>query len=412
VALPLAAASGLLASLGCATPPVVKMSFAEAGFEPAAPRQGPGQVQGEVQPSAAAGSQAAAGAFARSTTGAISTAGVTSTTGASDGGRGELDPVLPPPVAVVAPEAVATETPEGPPIDPVLIRFAVEARSRRLQPRSAPGFPAGATLAWRALVDELDGYLARPLPQTPLLELVRSEVTLEAEWDYDQRRYGPPPADVAALVLERSRRLGTRIQAARALGQTLFVKRPPGRLRWPIENAGLSSAFGQRLHPMTGEVQWHGGIDLATERGRVVSSAEKGYVIRAGWVGGYGMLVEVRHPGELTTRYGHLSAVLCSPGDSLEAGQAIGLVGSTGLSTGPHLHFEVWRGGLPSDPLELLGGGSDLARAPRHPGGTGGGHAGAGNGTGGAGNGTVGGHAASNGTSSGSAVGSRAAAGP
>jgi murein DD-endopeptidase MepM/ murein hydrolase activator NlpD len=262
---------------------------------------------------------------------------------------------------VVAPEAVPTEPPEGPPIDPVLIRFAGEARTRRLHARGGQGFPAEATLSWRALVDELDRYLARPLPQTPLLELVRSQVTLEAEWDYDQRRFGPPPAEVAGLVPTRARRLAQRIQAARVLGQTMFVKRPPGKLRWPIENAGLSSGYGQRLHPMTGELQWHAGIDLATERGRLVAAAGQGYVVRAGWAGGYGLFVELRHPGELTTRYGHLSAVLCSPGDSLDAGQPLGLVGQTGIATGPHLHFEVWQGGLPSDPLGWLGGGSQLA---------------------------------------------------
>ena len=104
---------------------------------------------------------------------------------------------------------------------------------------------------------------------------------------------------------------------------------------------------------MTGEPQWHGGIDLASARGRVVGAAGRGYVVRAGWMAGYGLLVEVRHPGEVTTRYGHLSALLCGPGDAVDAGQPVGLVGQTGLATGPHLHFEVWQHGQPSDPLAL-----------------------------------------------------------
>lgn len=99
----------------------------------------------------------------------------------------------------------------------------------------------------------------------------------------------------------------------------------------------------------------HNGVDLAAAAGRVVSAAAGGFVVRAGWSGGYGLLVEVRHPGDLTTRYSHLSAVLCAPGDALEPGQPVGLVGRTGLATGPHLHFEVWRGGEPRDPLPLLG---------------------------------------------------------
>jgi murein DD-endopeptidase MepM/ murein hydrolase activator NlpD len=326
----------LAGALGCAEVPVAKMTFREAGLEAGPPRRA-----AEAEP-----------------TGPVAAVA-------------EPDGALPPPVAVAAPEAVPSEQPEGPPIDPVLIRFAGEARGRRLRTRPGQGFPADASQAWRALLDELDLYLTRPLPQTPLLELVRSQVTLEAEWDYDQRRYGSPPAAMSGEVAARARRLGVRIHAARALGQTMFVKRPPGKLRWPIDDAGLSSGFGQRLHPMTGELQWHAGIDLATERGRVVGSADKGYVIRAGWAGGYGLLVEVRHPGELTTRYAHLAALLCAPGDSLDAGQAVGLVGQTGLATGPHLHFEVWRGGAPSDPLGWLGGGSQLAGAPQ--GGVGGG---------------------------------------
>jgi peptidase M23-like protein len=359
----------LAGAFGCASAPLAKMSFREAGLarEDAAAR--PGERSAPAAPSAVAAASPAAPARS----GAVPLAP------ALPGGA--LPPVtglpadasLPPPVAVAAPEAVPSEAPEGPPIDPVLIRFAGEARGRRLAPRSTRGFPADATQAWRTLLTDLDLYLTRPLPQTPLLELVRSQVTVEAEWDYDQRRYGPPPADVAGEVAARARRLSVRIQAARALGQTMFVTRPPGKLRWPIENAGLSSGYGQRIHPMTGELQWHAGIDLATERGRVVGAAGKGYVIRAGWAGGYGMLVEVRHAGELTTRYAHLSAVLCSPGDALETGQALGLVGQTGIATGPHLHFEVWRGGLPSDPLSWLGGGSQLAG--RHAGGVGGGSA-------------------------------------
>jgi murein DD-endopeptidase MepM/ murein hydrolase activator NlpD len=266
-----------------------------------------------------------------------------------------------PPVAVAAPESAPSETPEGPPIDPTLMRFAMEARGRRLTGPSGRGFPGEAQRGWRALLLELDDYLTRPLPQTPLLELVRAGVTVEAEFDYDQRRYGPAPAELAPEVLARARRLQTRIFAARALGQTMFVKRPPGKLRWPIENAGLSSGFGQRLHPFTGAWQLHAGIDLAAEKGRVVSAAGKGYVVRAGWVGGYGLLVEVRHPGDVTTRYGHLSALLCAAGDAVDAGAPLGLIGATGLATGPHLHFEVWLGGEPRDPLAWLGGGSRLA---------------------------------------------------
>jgi murein DD-endopeptidase MepM/ murein hydrolase activator NlpD len=335
--------------VGCAAAPVRTASLLESGLGAAPP-----PVAGAAQ--LLAGSLPASGPFDP-----LGPAVASALEPAGSAAEPEL-PVVPP-VAVAAPEAEATEAPDGPPIDPLLVRFAVEARARRLRARSGQGFSAEADAAWRELSRELDGYLARALPQTPLLELVRAQVTVEAEWDFDQRRYGPAPAGLAREVLARAARLGQRVRACRALGQTMFAARPAGPLRWPVERAGLSSPFGMRQHPVDGHRHMHAGIDLSAERGRVVSAAARGYVIRAGWAGGYGLLVEVRHPGELTTRYGHLSALLCAPGDAVDPGQPLGLVGRTGVATGPHLHFEVWRGGLPRDPLAMLGGGTELAVA-------------------------------------------------
>ncbi len=260
-----------------------------------------------------------------------------------------------PPVAVPVPMAFSTEVAVGPPIDATLVRFALEARGRRGRFPAQHGFPDEAAQAWRALAGDLDRYLARALPQTPLLELVRARVTVDAEWDYDQRRYGMPPAELAAVVVPRAERFGRRIDTARALGFALFAKPPPAKLRWPVEQAGLSSLFGMRMHPLEGKRRMHYGVDLAAAPGRVVSAAAAGWVVRAGWTGGYGLMVEVRHPGDVTTRYSHLSAILCAPGDEVDAGRPIGLVGKTGLATGPHLHFEVWRGGEAKDPLPWLG---------------------------------------------------------
>jgi murein DD-endopeptidase MepM/ murein hydrolase activator NlpD len=264
-------------------------------------------------------------------------------------------PVIPP-IAVPAPRSIAAEPPDGPPIDAVLIRFTAEARARRARTPGGPGFPGDAAEAWRALLPDLDAYLARPLPQTPLLELVRARVTLEAEWDYDGRRFGAAPAPLRDAVLGRAARLARRIDACRALGLGLFARTAPARLRWPVEGAGLSSAFGLRVDPLTGERRVHHGIDLAAEKGRVVGAAAAGWVVRAGFAGGYGLLVEIRHPGDVTTRYSHLSALLCGPGDAVDPGQPVGLVGRTGRATGPHLHFEVWRGGRAEDPMGWLVG--------------------------------------------------------
>ena len=285
---------------------------------------------------------------------------------------GLLDPVDPvgpvaPPVSVPAPRTVASEQPDVPPIDGDLVRFAAEARLRRYRHAALKGFPVEAMEAWDRLSEQLDAYLGQALPQTPLLELVRARVTLDAEWDFDQRRYGSPPAELAGRVEARAGRLGTRISAARALGQKMFLKkRTPGRLSWPVERAGISSTFGFRVDPLTGGRRMHSGLDLATEKGRVVWAAAKGYVVRAAWTTGYGLLVEVRHNGELTTRYSHLSALLCQPGDEVAPGRPVGLVGSTGRSTGPHLHFEVWEGGFARDPLKWLGEAYAARASPGH----------------------------------------------
>jgi murein DD-endopeptidase MepM/ murein hydrolase activator NlpD len=263
-----------------------------------------------------------------------------------------------PPVKVPAPRSVAAEPVDGPPIDGTLLRFSAEARGRRGRHRAGAGFPDEAVQGWTALASDLDLYLARALPQTPLLELVRARITVETEWTLDQRRYGAPPPELAAAVAARAGRFAVRISAARALGQGLFAQRRPGRLLWPVENAGLSSLFGTRADPFTGERRMHLGIDLAAEAGRLVSAAARGYVVRAGWTQGYGLMVEVRHAGDLTTRYSHLSRVLCAPGDEVDPGRPLGLVGATGRATGPHLHFEVWSAGRPRDPLTWLGEGT------------------------------------------------------
>lgn len=348
----------LAGTAGCATaPPPRKLSFREAGLLD----DGPGSAPNASRASAAGLGAAPPGTAGRS---AERQDGSRSAALHPSGARSQVaEPHLPliPPVRDPAPEAVASQPPDGPPIDPVLLRFAAEARTRRLRTTAGHGFPPEAEAAWRGLVAQLDDYLTRSLPQTPLLELVRSSVTLEAEWDFDQRRYGPPPADLARLVTGRDQRLSRRISTSRAIGNSLFAARPPGRLRWPIENAGLSSGFGPRQHPLNGTRQLHAGIDLAADMGRVVSAAAQGYVVSAHWASGYGLLVEVRHPGDLTTRYGHLSALLCAPGDALDAGAPIGLIGRTGMATGPHLHFEVWEGGQVRDPLGLIGGGTGLA---------------------------------------------------
>jgi murein DD-endopeptidase MepM/ murein hydrolase activator NlpD len=113
----------------------------------------------------------------------------------------------------------------------------------------------------------------------------------------------------------------------------------------------FTSRFGFRTHPLFGRRHFHSGVDIAAPRGTPVRAAMDGTVLYAGWYGGYGKLVVLDHGGGLSTLYGHLSAILVNPGARVTRSQVIGRVGSTGYSTGPHLHYEVRRNGRPVDPL-------------------------------------------------------------
>ena len=105
----------------------------------------------------------------------------------------------------------------------------------------------------------------------------------------------------------------------------------------------ISSLFGSRVHPVTGQVRFHQGTDLAAPEGTPVVAAFSGRVEIAGSLGGYGLIVVISHGDTHETRYAHLSEVLVKVGQEVKQGNVIGLVGSTGLATGPHLHFELWR---------------------------------------------------------------------
>jgi murein DD-endopeptidase MepM/ murein hydrolase activator NlpD len=116
------------------------------------------------------------------------------------------------------------------------------------------------------------------------------------------------------------------------------------RMLFPlISPSTISSLFGSRVHPVTGQVRFHQGTDLAAPEGTPVVAAFSGRVEIAGWLGGYGLIVVISHGDTHETRYAHLSEVLVKQGQVVKQGNVIGLVGSTGLATGPHLHFEIWR---------------------------------------------------------------------
>ena len=133
------------------------------------------------------------------------------------------------------------------------------------------------------------------------------------------------------------------LRAARASGKMVFPSQGP-----------ITSHFGSRFHPVLGYSRFHAGTDFGAATGTPIQAAETGIVIFSGWYGGYGNAVILDHGGGMTTLYGHASRLYVSEGETVKKGDAIAAIGSTGLSTGPHLHFEVRRNGEPVNPMNYL----------------------------------------------------------
>lgn len=140
---------------------------------------------------------------------------------------------------------------------------------------------------------------------------------------------------------------------AKTNSRTSIIIQGTGMFAYPSD-AATSSPFGWRVHPVLGYRRFHAGMDFAASYGSTIRAADSGTVIFAGWYGGYGRAVIIDHGKGITTLYGHSSELYVSDGQGVERGQAIAAVGSTGLSTGPHLHFEVRRNGSPVNPADYL----------------------------------------------------------
>ena len=162
-------------------------------------------------------------------------------------------------------------------------------------------------------------------------------------------RCSPPPfslsgSDVSAIRFESA---SSSAQYYDAAGKSLRAQ----FLRAPLEFRRISSTFGIRFHPILGRWKAHKGTDYAAAPGTPVRAIGDAVVIRAGWSGGYGNMLELRHRNGYVTRYGHLRGFAAGvrAGARVAIGQTVAYVGTTGLSTGPHLHFEVLIGGVQHD---------------------------------------------------------------
>jgi len=163
---------------------------------------------------------------------------------------------------------------------------------------------------------------------------------------------------LTAMVDDLQNQLSSREQQLGVLENLILTRElnkqvyPEGR---PVQEGFISSYFGDRADPFTGYSANHKGVDFAAPEGTHVISVAAGLVTYAGERNGYGLMVEVNHGNGMTTRYAHNEKLLVSQGEMIRKGQEVALIGSTGHSTGPHLHFEVLKNGVQVDPLRFIG---------------------------------------------------------
>ena len=148
------------------------------------------------------------------------------------------------------------------------------------------------------------------------------------------------------LALEKQRQA----EAAAAVAGT-------GAFIWPVPSCTyLTSRFGLRVHPIYGTTKSHTGVDIGAESGATIVAADGGTVVMAGVNSGYGNCVMIDHGNGYKTLYGHMSSIAVTNGQTVSQGDTIGYVGSTGVSTGPHCHYEVWKDGSRIDPEQFYTG--------------------------------------------------------
>jgi len=162
-----------------------------------------------------------------------------------------------------------------------------------------------------------------------------------------------------ALAVERAKLAACQARRAAAVAAGLPAPKcipglgGPVQFAWPVRGP-ITSPFGMRVDPVTCRYQLHSGIDIGADYGVPITASADGSVIYAGWYGGYGYAIIIDHGGGWSTLYAHCSRMYVSANQPVRQGQVIGAVGATGWATGPHLHFEIRRNGVPLDPLSKL----------------------------------------------------------
>ncbi|MEM1022238.1 MAG: M23 family metallopeptidase [Myxococcota bacterium] len=244
----------------------------------------------------------------------------------------------PMPIAPVAPRATESRSGDGS-IDARLERIRTALRDLEGAEGALNTWPLGLLTVWRSQIPtdvEVADWSARSQ------RIAR--VGLEAEWERSEHTFGPGPVYLERRLAGLFARLDARF-------------RPPAlrvRPEWPVTPVIVASPYGWRRDPLHGRRRFHAGIDLAGGRGDVVMATAPGKVVRAAWDRGYGRHVLLRHPGGWESLYGHLEQIFVQEGEQVDLGSPVGLMGSTGRSTAPHLHFEIHRDGQSVDPQRFL----------------------------------------------------------
>ena len=193
-----------------------------------------------------------------------------------------------------------------------------------------------------------------------ILDLENDLENRQAEYDAIMAAEDAANATIDKLVAElEAQRAAEAAAAAAAAGGSNGggSANASGSFLWPVASyVYVSSRFGLRVHPITGKTKSHTGIDIASNQGTAVYASDGGSVTLAGWNGGYGNCIMIDHGNGYVTLYGHLSSISVSVGQTVSQGATIGAVGSTGNSTGPHLHFEVLKNGTRIDPEQFFSG--------------------------------------------------------
>ena len=212
-----------------------------------------------------------------------------------------------------------------------------------------------ATLGIKKSIIDLRGQQKEHKEKIERLVVQSEAKTAEVEDLYGEKQgllYQTRANKNALIAMEKELEI-REAEVTRILESYKYGTAPSVKFIWPVAGS-LRSGFGWRFHPIFGTNRFHTGIDLTAPNGTLIKAGDGGQVIQAGYSGGYGYTILLYHGGGFATRYAHLSSIRCTVGQFVARGQVIGLVGSTGWTTGPHLHFEVRINGAAQNPLQYL----------------------------------------------------------